>query len=101
MFVIETGRFDLGGYKLEHETREAARAEVERAIGDMYGCGWSTCPPSHDEQCKWRKVSEYEWKQLGYDSEATDRWMHRTTRTDIWHRERIWIRPVADNSAVA
>ena len=90
-YLIDTSRFYLEGYQTEFDTRNEAIEAVKAIISDMHG-GWSTCPQSHLAGCKWRQVSQQEWTALGFDPTAEARWMHRTTRTDLWHRERIWVR---------
>ena len=96
VWVVETSRWISS---LEHQafdSRDTAVAAVEAELAEMFG-GWSTCPDLHADGCKWRKVPALEWANLGFDETATDRWMHSTRRTDIWHRERIYVRPIQED----
>lgn len=75
-----------------YDSREAAVAAVEAELAEMFG-GWRTCPPSHTGGCKWRRMSADAWAEYGFNRTATDRWIHSTERTDVWHRERIYVAP--------
>src|SRR5438105_4841672 len=94
-YTIETSRWSSALEGEIFQTRKAAIDAVKAELSEMYG-GWRTCPDSHGGGCKWRNVSAYEWEGLGFDTSATDRWMHSTRRTDIFHRERIYVRPLAE-----